>query len=173
MATMHEIEVKTKTYADARTELATYVQALEDEIRAVKRRYLQGIKRRVATAKAAREELRELIGENQALFVKPRTALFHGIRVGFEKGKGVIEIADVARFVERVREHLRAKFDVLVKTTYKPVKKAIANLPADDLKKLGVKVTGTSDEVVIHDATGEVDKLVEALLQDEPEEVDA
>lgn len=170
MASMKEIEAKTKDYADARKSLADFVKSLEDEKRLLIRRRIEGIKKRVSEAKVAREALHVVITESEEQFQKPRTVLLHGIRVGFEKGKGKVEIANVDRFVERVQEHLEGQFDVLIKTEYKPVKSAIANLPAEDLKKLGVRLTGTDDQVVIRDATGDVDKLVAALLEDEEPE---
>ena len=170
MSTLKEIEGKTLKYADARSALAASLAALEDELRQVKRKYLAGIKRQVATAKEARERLHEAVAESPELFVKPRTVTVHGIKVGFQKGKGEIEFDDVDQVVKLIRKHHPDQFDVLVKTSHKPIKKALANLPAADLKKLGIQVAETGDEVVIKDAAGEVDKLVEALLAEEIEE---
>lgn len=169
MANMHDIEQQTKNYADARADLATYMSALEDEKRALVRRYLRGIKKRVADAKAAKEELQALLEANPGLFEKQRTVAFHGVRVGYRKGAGKIEFDDAERVVELIRKHRPEEFDLLVKTSYKPVKDALSNLPAGDLRKLGVTVEETGDVVFIKEAATEVDKLVKALLKDDPE----
>lgn len=174
MADMKEIEAQTKKYAERRAELATLVQALEDEKRDLVKRRIEGIKRKISQTIVEREALHVLLGESPALFVKPRTVEFHGVRVGFKKGAGKIEIEDESRTVELIRKHrTEEEFDVLVKTVYKPVKDALANLPAGELKKLGVTVEDTGDVVLIKDAAGAVDKLVKALLKEEPDEAGA
>lgn len=170
MATMQEIEAKAKEYADERADLANYVQALEDEKRALVRRYLPGIKRRVAAAKVAREALHVVIKESADLFVKPRSVTVHGIKVGFQKGKGKVVFDDADKVVELIEKHFPELADTLVKTEKKPLKDAILALDVAQLKKIACRVTGTGDEVLIKDASGEVDKLVEALLADDTEE---
>lgn len=170
MATMKEIEQATKEYAEERASLAAFVQALEDEKRALVRRRVEGIRKRIAAAKVAREALHVLIAESPELFEKPRTQAFHGVRVGFKKGAGKIEFENAERVVELIRKHRPEEFDVLVKTTYKPVKDALSNLPAADLRRLGVTVEETGDVVFIKDTATDVDKLVKALLGDDDEE---
>lgn len=173
MATMQEIEKKAQHYAEARAVLAAQITALEDEITSLKRRRLSIIKKQVSAAKVAREALYVVINESAELFDKPRTQTFHGIRVGLQKGKGEIAFDDVDQVVKLIRKHRADDFDLLVKTTYKPIKKALANLPAAELKKLGIEVAETGDVVFIKDAAGDVDKLVNALLGDVDEEVEA
>ena len=55
--------------------------------------------------------------------------------------------------------------------TEKPNKDALADMPAGDLKKLGIELTETGDAVVIKPVDGEVDKICTALLKDQPEGV--
>lgn len=172
MATMKEIEALTKRFADERNTLAASMAELEEAKRALEKKYLPRLKTIVGIAKAARQKLADAIEANPQLFVKPRTAIFHGVRVGLQKAKGEIEFDDVDQVVKLIRRHFPEQFDALVKTTHKPVKKALANLSAAELKKLGIEVTETGDAVFIKDAAGEVDKLVEALLREE-EEIEA
>ncbi len=170
MATMQEIEIQTKKFSEARADLAAHVGALEDEKRSLVRKYLAGIKRRVAAAKVEREALHVLIAESAALFAKPRSQAFHGVRVGYRKANGKIEFDNAERVVELVRKHFKSEFETLVNVTYKPNKEALEKLDASDLKKLGVTVEATGDVVFIKEAATEVDKLVKALLEDETEE---
>ncbi|MDF1486722.1 hypothetical protein PY257_16355, partial [Ramlibacter sp. H39-3-26] len=58
------------------------------------------------------------------------------------------------------------------KTTQRPVKDALAQLPAADLKKLGISITDAEDEVIVRAVDSEVDKLVDALLKQAGDEGD-
>ena len=170
MATLKEIESLTKAYADRREALAGTVSGLNDELEAVKRKYLQRIKQQVGAAKDAEANLRAAIEASIALFVKPRTITVHGIKVGFQKGKGKVTFADADKVVELIKKHLGDQADILVITEEKPNKEAIAQLDVAELRKIGCSVTGTGDQVLIKDAAGEVDKLVAALLKEEEPE---
>lgn len=170
MATLKEIEALTKAYADRREALAGTVSGLNDELEAVKRKYLARIKQQVASAKDAAANLSAAIEASPALFVKPRTITVHGIKVGFQKGKGKVTFADGDKVVELIKKHLEDRADVLILTEEKPNKEAIAQLEVAELKKIGCSVTGTGDQVLIKDAAGDVDKLVAALLKEEVEE---
>jgi len=173
VATMKDIEAFTKRYADATGTLGSTLGELEERKKKLQREYLPQIKREVTAARNAKAVLSEAIDDSPELFVKPRTVTFHGVRVGFQKAKGRIEFDDAEQVVKLIRKHFPEQFDVLVKTTERPVKDALAQLSAADLKKLGINVVADSDEVVIKDASGEIEKLVEALLREEPEEVAA
>lgn len=164
MKTMIEIEVATKKFAAARSVLGDRVAALNDEVEAAKRKHLRGIKAAVATAAAAQDELAEALTESRPLFAKPKTQIFHGIKVGFQKGKGKILFDDADKVVELIEKYFPDELAVLVKTERKPIKKAIANLPAAALKKLGIEITEAGDAVFIEPVDSEVDKLVDALL---------
>ena len=170
MATLKEIEATTKLYADARALLAGRVRELNDQVEAAKRERLPGIKRALNAAALLEMELREQIKESADQFVKPRSVVLHGVKVGYQKAPGAISWTNLDRVVALIREHFPRKFDVLVKATYKPVKKALAQLSAEDLKRIAVTVSADSDEVLIKDTASDVDKLVDALLKEAVEE---
>lgn len=172
MATLAEIEASTKTYADARNALSTLVQSLEDELRDVKRKHLAGIKRSLNKTTSARNDLHALLDASPDLFVKPRTLVFHGVKIGFQKSKGKITWDDGDKVVKLIRKHCADQADVLIITKETPSKDTLGNLDAKTLKRLGVSVTEDADVVVIKGTDGEIDKLCEALLKDaEPETV--
>ena len=101
MATLNDIEKRAKKFADLRTKLNDHVRELNDEVEAVKRRYLSAIKRLVQAAGEAHGELHQAIEASPALFEKPKTQILHGIRVGFQKGKGRMEWDDDDQVVDR------------------------------------------------------------------------
>lgn len=166
MATLSEVEAKTKTYADARAALADRVDMLQREMEAVKRRRLPAIKAALAKTAEAEAALRALIEENAALFRKPRTVIFHGVKVGFQKGKGSLVWESQDDVVRLIFKHFPERADDLTRTTIAPNKTALAELPASDLKRIGVTVEETGDAVVVKAVDGEVEKVVNALLKD-------
>lgn len=173
MATLNEIDGKTKLFADARTRLADQVRMLNDAVETAKRKHMPLIKEHLGRCAQHSSDLQALIAASPELFVKPRSQVLHGVKVGFQKMPGVIAWASLDALVKRVRAHFPKQFDVLIKTTYKPVKKALQQLPATDLKKIGCTVSADSDEVLIKDTNSDVDKLVDALLKEATEEAEA
>lgn len=170
MATMKEVEELTKKYADSREALSAAVQAHEDEKRALARRNLVRIKRLLETAKERKSELALALVDSAELFVKPRTKAFHGVRVGMRKLEDRLEY-DAEQTVKLIRKHLEEdEFDRLVKTSYKPINDALAALPESVRKKIGVTLVPGEDEVTIKHTAGEIEKLVDALLAELPEE---
>ncbi len=166
MTTMDQIEGLTKKYADARSALGERVTALNDELTTTKRSHLRGIKSAVAAAARAHDELTEVLSASRDLFDKKKTHTFHGVRVGFQKGKGRIEWDDEEQVVKLIHRHFPEQVDALVKRTEKPVRSALANLSAGDLKRLGITVEDSGEVVFVKPVDGEIDKLVDALLAD-------
>lgn len=155
---------------DLLTERATTMHA---EIEQVKKIYLRGIKNSVAAVAESQAELLAAIAEAPQLFDKPRSMVLYGIKLGFQKGTGKTDWESDEQVVKLVRKNFPDLFDILVKTTEKPVKSALANLTVAELKRIGVTVESTGDVVFAKDTTAEVDKLVKALLKGAEEEVAA
>lgn len=173
MTSLVDIETRAKKYAEAREDLAGIVAALNDGIKALKRDHMKRLKKAVADAAERHDALKALIEDAPELFVKPRTVVFHGIKLGYQKGKGKIEWDDADQVVRLIKKHFPEQADVLVATTERPAKDALAQLTAAELKKLGISVTDGGDAVFIKPADSAVDKMVDALLRDATEEVAA
>lgn len=171
MATLKEIELKAKHFADARARLAEDVRDLQDIVEKAKRTALPTIKERVRAVKDHEAALRALVGDSAELFVKPRTVTVHGVKVGFAKGKGKVTFEDADQVLKLIKKHF---FDeqaaMLIATTEKPNKEAILLLAARDVKMIACAVVGTGDQVVVKDTASDVDKLVTALLEESAEE---
>lgn len=164
--TLADVESRTKRYADARSVLAGYVQELNAEIELLKRAALPRIKELVARAAQREAELKSLIESNPALFEKPRTQTFHGIKVGFRKGTGGIDWEDDEHVCKLIRKHFtKDEADLLIKTVERPIAKALTDLDVATLKKLGCTVEATGDVVVIKATDSEIEKAVNALLK--------
>ena len=163
---MAEIEVLTKHFSDAHGTLAGVVTELNNEMESLKRRYLPRLRKAVAAASAAKLTLHSGIESAPGLFIKPRTYIFHGVKVGMQKGKGGIDFVDADKTLALIRKTFGDDADAYIISTEKPDKKMLEDLPAAELKKLGVTVLDTGDEVVIRPTESEVEKTVAALLKD-------
>lgn len=167
-----EIERLTKEFAAARDVLGERVSSFQEEIAAIRSRRMTGIKLAVANAKEAHSKLEQALSAHRSLFAEPRSITVHGIKVGIVKAKGKIEWEDAARVVELIEKNFPEKVKVLVKTTKKPVRKALAGLTVAELKKIGCTSTAAGDVVLIKAVDDEVDKLVAALLDEGAEDSD-
>lgn len=156
---------RAEALAHARGQLAELVQALEEGLNHLKADAMPMIREAIDRASTAWSGLEAEIVAHPELFVKPRTVSMHGIKFGYGKGKGGLEIDDADRTCALIRKHLPDQAEVLIAAKYSPVKDAIAQLLPADLKRIGVNIKGTGDQVVIRPADGEIDKIVKALIK--------
>jgi len=167
MATLAEIEKLCREYAMSRNVLRERVWELEDKINELKKKALPAIRKAAEAAMERQAVLKEAIEDSPELFVKPRTQIFHGIKVGFQKGKGELKWESDEQVVKLIKKHFPKQAETLIKTIEKPVKTALAQLSVQELKKIGVRVEETGDQVVIKSTDSEIDKLVNALLKED------
>ena len=155
---------RAQVLSQCRAQLAELVRALQHGIDALKADSLPDIRRCIDVSSGAWSALEASVQAHPELFVKPRTLSAHGIVFGMAKGRGGLEIEDEDRTVALIKKHLADQADVLISVRERPVKDALLQLPAADLKRIGVNVRETGDRVVIKPADGDVDKLVKALV---------
>ena len=165
MNQLTDIEKRAKAFADARLETAGIVTVLNTAIEELKRYNLPALKRSIAKVAERHENLKAIIDANPQFFVRPKTLVFHGVKLGFAKGKGGIQFDDSEQVVKLIRKHLPEQADVLIITKETPAKDALAQLTAAELKKIGCTVVNTGEQVVIKPADSAVDKLVDALIK--------
>lgn len=160
------IEDRARAVAAARDALATELNTLKARIDALKVEAGDSLRAHLRTYNSAEAELRQVIEAAPQLFQKPRTLVLHGLKVGYQKGKGGLSIEDEARTVALIRKHLADQADVLIRVTEKPAKDAIGQLSVADLKRIGVHVVDAGDEIVLRPIEGDLDKLIKALTGD-------
>lgn len=167
---LSDIETRAKRYAEAREKLAAIITELNAGIEAQKRAAMPELKRAIARASEHHDQLKALIEAAPELFVRPKSVVFHGIKLGYQKGKGKIEWADADQVVRLIKKHYPKRADVLIISTEKPAKDALNNLTAAELKKIGISVIEGGDAVFIKPTDSAVDKMVDALLKAATEE---
>jgi hypothetical protein len=165
MTHMNDIERACKQARDCRLVLQVRAEALQEEIAAAQKRKLPGIRTAVAAVAKADAELLALLQAAPQLFAKPKSQVFHGLRVGYKKATGAIEFDDAGQVVKLIRKHFPERFEDLVKVKETPIKDALKNLTGAELQKLGIKIHSDGEVVFLADALDGVDKLVKALLK--------
>ncbi len=169
-ASITEIMDKTTALAEQRARMNSLVTSLNQAVKDLMADRLPEVRAAIDTAAQTWAELETMLRENPKLFLKPRTVTVAGIKVGYEKGKGGLEIPNPAKTVELIKKHLADQAELLIDTTEKPAKAALQQLPAADLKRVAVNVKDAGDRIVIRPADTEIDKLVKALVGDAVDE---
>ena len=166
-----EIEKLTSTFADDYNWLRAVAADIQQQQNDVIKAHLPTLRKAAAEAAAAREKLAAAVVENAALFADKKTHTSFGIKVGFRKGSGKMIIADEAAFLKKLETMFpdESARGIYLRVEVSPLKAALEELPAADLKKLGVTIEATGDVLVIKPVEGDVDKFVAALLKPDPE----
>ena len=169
---LSEIERATLVFAAERRKLADIVQDLNDRIEKLKKEKLPEIRKAVNATAEKRSTLKTLVESAKDVFVRPRTLIFGGVKVGFQKGRGILDWDDDAQVVKMIKKVCPDQADILIKTVEKPVLSALNKLDTATLRKLGFEVSDTGDQVVIKPTDSGVEKIVKALLKEAEEESD-
>ncbi len=161
------IDAQAKKYAAARAALSALVADYNKALAKLKAAHLPAITAAARKASLQQSELADTVRGRSDLFVKPRTITLHGIRLGFQKCKGVLTHADSTEaVVERIKKHFADEAVQFLIITEKPRASTLMELPASTLKKLGLAVEQTGDAVFIKAADSDVDKVVARLLDE-------
>ena len=167
MTTLTEIETLCRRYAEELNALDALTERIQYARRKAVHDKLQALKQCVSRVSACKDEITDALASAPALFEKPRTRSFDGIKVGFRKQKGKVVLDDEPATILRIRERLPVEqAELLIRIKESVVKEAVNDLTAADLKRLGIRLTQDTDEPVINAARTDLDKLVDALLED-------
>lgn len=171
MATLKQIDDLAAAYSANLEALAGVRGALEDERRALLKKHRARLVKLAENAKSVRADLAAALAASPDLFVKPRTVILHGLKLGFQKSKGRIEWDSEAAVIARIKKILpEDQAELLIRVKESVHKPGVYDLIASDLKRLGIRIEGDGDEVLIKGALSDLDKWLEAILADEPEE---
>ena len=163
--TMDDIDRLAAEYARRRDLLGETVDKAQAAVDAAKRAHRAALRRRTGAAANARADLLAALEAVPKLFQRPRTRLLNGIKVGWRKRPGRIEIEDEASTIAAIRTKLGdAAAEQLIQVREKVVRGALRALPARDLLRIGAAAVEAVDEPFAQPADSEIDKLVDALL---------
>jgi hypothetical protein len=164
------VDVAARKYADARDVLTRHLDDFDAELKALRRRHLSGIKQAAGFAAQRKTELIATVIDARAAFDDPKTQVLHGIKVGFEKGKGRVTFDDEGSVITRIDRMFGTEAEQYLIVTRKPSKAALVTLDAATLKRLGVTLQSDGDQVVIRATGTDIDKLVAKILEEGTED---
>jgi hypothetical protein len=163
--TISQIETFAARHDAECAKLERMIGDLEADLEAAKLKHLRGLKRQASVVAARQAELHSAVEQSPALFVKPRTLTLHGTKLGFTSSEGRVEWNNDEQVVQLVEKHFPKRFDELVKTGFTPKKEALRDLAADELAKLGCRIEGAGDTVLVKRVAGDVEKLINKLIE--------
>ena len=166
-ASMEDIVALARAFAAARA--AT--EALAEDIKALQRKALRSrlraLRTRIAEQAASEEALRAAICARPDLFVRPTHHIaVDGIKFGLRKQPGAVAVGDEAQAIRRLRERFPSRAEALIRVRETLDRPALRKLPAAELAQIGVAIEKATDEVTIAAASGDLDRVVAALLDD-------
>jgi len=162
---INRIETLAARYDTECARLESLIGDLEADFEAAKQKYLRGLKRQASVVAARQAELHSAVEQSPGLFAKPRTLTMHGIKFGFSSSEGRVEWDDDEQVVRLVEKHFPGRFAELVKTGYTPKKDALRTLTAGELARLGCRVDGVGDIVLVKRVAGDVERLINKLTE--------
>jgi hypothetical protein len=162
--TLADLEQRTGAYDKACAQLETTIAELEADLEAVKRKYLAGLKRQASIVAGAEAELHCAIECAPGLFKKPKTLIINGVKVGFGISQGKLVFDEQDEVLHLIKKYRKDDKDILIRTSEELNKDALRALTATDLAKLGCRIDGAGDVVVLKRVAGDVEKLVNNMI---------
>lgn len=161
-----QIETLCEAYDRDSAILDTMIAQLEADLHDVRQKHMARLKRQAACVAASEASVRLAVEERPDLFAKPRTAVFHGIKVGYQKAEGVLVADDDQATINRLKDmYLEDEIEKYVTTKESLNKRELKNLSADDLNDLGLRIDGAGDVVLVKRVSGDVEKLIDRLIE--------
>jgi len=159
------IDLLARQYADAQTDLDTRTNVLKGVIETATRAAWPELRKATTRAAERYDALLAAVADAKGAFDKPKTRLFHGIRVGYRKAQDKLVVLNQANTCELIKKHLPDQVGVLIATDERPVMDALEQLDEAVQKRVGCKRVPGSDEPFAKLAETDLDKVVAALMK--------
>ncbi len=165
-ATFNDLEQAAKEFATSSRILRNLKENLDTEIDAIKNKYIDNIKNASVKAGEDYQLLLNLVSESETLFKDKKSITLNGVKFGFQKKKGKIEIINEEATINKLKELYNDEAKLYLNTKISVSKKALDNIPAGDLKKLGINIIEDTSEAFVKLTDDEVQKLIEAMIKE-------
>ncbi len=170
MEKMKRIERLCRRYVDARDARDRVADVICTENRKIVRKNLRDLRQAVARMTTAEEALRQAIADAKELFDRPRTRAIDGVKVGYQKAKGKVEMSSEENTIRLIRKKLPRKAATLIVKSEKVDKNALKKLTVRDLAMIGATLGDDTDKVVLTLAATDLEKFVGVLMEEYKDE---
>ncbi len=165
MTTLSDIEILTADYAKHHRAIYRALEKLQRDVEAIQEKANPSLRRHVEKAITAKAALTDAINSAPELFNAPRTRIFHGVKIGLNKGKDTTSISDEAETIRRIRNQLpKDQAEQLISVKESVFKPGLASYQLSDLRRLGITYHKGNDAVVIKVMDDAIEKAVASLL---------
>lgn len=161
-----DIEMAAKEYGEAVQALRTLHDGMNDAISKAKSLFIEQVKTAAQQAGERHRLLMTLIEDAPELFKETKTWTLHGVRMGYKKMPGKMEILNPESTIKRMREDFPELAVTAIAVKESVVKKALSAQPAEVLKKLGISITCDTDAPFIKLTDDEVQKLIDLITSE-------
>lgn len=161
--TLADIELACEDYAASVGDVHRVIATMEREIAQVRERYLPELRGAVGVTDAEEDKLAGLLRRGKALFDRPKSRVFHGVRVGWRKGQDTVEMPADADLVPVIEIELPELAEALIDREPTVRKSAIKNLSDDELRRIGVRRVLGAEAVSIIVQDSDETRLAAAL----------
>lgn len=164
--TMQDVTNAAQDASSAFDDLANAIQAYEDAVSAIRESHLPMISTLADAYKKRAEELRGLVEDSPDCFKKPKSQIVGSIKFGWRKQNGKVtwtEDDDVV--LKRIKKAFPDDWRGLVIVKETPSKEALATLPIQKAKALGINVTEDGDVPFVSAAKSDPLRMAEALIK--------
>lgn len=161
---LHDIEEKAQAYRDVKSKLDETLNELAKALDQVKTDFRPGLRRLINMVSKRESELYLAIQDAPECFEKPRTHTFHDVKVGFATNKGKVRWEHEENVIKLIRKKLPDMEDILVCVTESVSREAVRNLTADQMRRIGCRIDGDTESVVLKDLGGDVEKQIKQLI---------
>lgn len=165
-AKLTELETAAKEFSAASKILRNIKEELDTEIDAVKAKYSTAFAEASKNAGEAYQMLLTLVESSEELFLDKKSMSINNVKFGYRKKAGTIDIDNETFTIDKLRELFPKDVDKYLSTKISISKKALNNLTAAELKKVGVNVIQDSSEAFVKLTDDEVQKLIDALVKE-------
>lgn len=165
-AKLTELETAAKEFSAASKILRNIKEELDTEIDAIKAKYSTAFAEASKNAGEAYQMLLTLVESSEELFSDKKSMSINNVKFGYRKKAGTINIDNETFTIDRLRELFPKDADKYLSTKISISKKALNNLTAAELKKVGVNVIQDSSEAFVKLTDDEVQKLIDALVKE-------
>jgi len=152
---------------EARMKLRKKFEAKQKAIAAINAEYDEPIRELQIECTTIRAGLLSNLEASRELFKSPKSRNFYNITVGFEKGRGTVEMPEESILVDRIEKMLpAAQGKTLLNRTTKVIMAAFKKLPLETLQKLGCSKISGADKVIVRADDDDIEALVQKSLGD-------
>jgi phage host-nuclease inhibitor protein Gam len=161
--TLKEIEAKCATLASARKRAQKLMESVERQRAAILDEHAEAIRELADELNRSRQEVESAVKYGRQFFGKPKTLVFSGIEVGFEKERDKLEVPEDSILIPRIETMLRAKASTLIRTAKSIVAEAFKQLTPAEKQSLGCRTITGADRVVVRaEVKSDVEKYFNA-----------